>query len=351
MFMRKTNSEELCRMIFDSAVEGIYLVTPGGDFVAANPAFASIFGYESPEELATHISNPWTQLYCRSKQYERLCQMLMQHGSVRGFTSRARRKNGSFMTISENVGVVKDQKGEVIYFRGSVEEVTQEKQHLEKVRERETQLGLLLEQAERDKNILLDIIDEVCVSHSTIENIFVNVVRDIVNALDSRRWWTRERSQRVASYALKIADEMGFQEDDKSMLHIGALLHDIGQSVYHDELIDKPKKLTTEELKLVQKHPEQGAAVLHKARELEGVLPLIRHHHERMDGKGYPDGLEGEEIPLGARIIHVATAYDSIIADRPYRSARKREYALSEIVRCANTQFDPGVTEAALRVL
>ena len=349
--MRKAHLDDLCRMMFDSATEGMYLVTPQGAFVAANPAFASLFGYESPEELVTNNSNPWGQLYCSPKQREKLFGMLSKQESVRGFRARVRKKDGSFITISENVSVVKDQTGDVIYFRGTVEEAAQQNQNSATSRNEDKELGLLLETAERDKTILLDIIDEVCVSHGALENVFINAVCDIVTALDSRRWWTRERSQRIASYVLKIADEMGLHEDDKSKLQIGALLHDIGQSVYHDGLIDKPMRLTTDELQIIRMHPEQGASVLHRTKELEGVLSMIRHHHERVDGKGYPDGLKGEEIPLGARIIHVATAYDSMIADRPYRSPRKREHALSEIVRCADTQFDPRVAEAALKVL
>jgi putative nucleotidyltransferase with HDIG domain len=217
--------------------------------------------------------------------------------------------------------------------------------------EHETHLCFLLEQAERNGNVLLGIIDEVCTAHNAMEQMFIHTVRDIMNALDSRRWWTRERSQRVASYTLKIAVEMGFHEDEMRMLHIGALLHDIGQSIFYDGLVDKPEKLTPDEARLIRRHPEQGAAVLDTSGELKNVIPLIMHHHERMDGKGYPGGLKGEEIPLGARIIHVATAYDSLIADRPYRPAQKKEYALREIVRCNNTQFDPTVTEVALKVL
>jgi PAS domain S-box-containing protein/putative nucleotidyltransferase with HDIG domain len=349
--MRKPKTEELYRTIFDHAVEGIYLVTPDGNFVAANPAFARIFGYGSPEELAAHISNPWVQLHCEPERYKKLHSMLMRQESVRGFASKACRKDGSLITVSEDIRAVKDQRGGVMYFRGSVEDITMRKQAEETFQEHEAHLRFLLEQADQNRGILLDIIDEVCVSHSSMENIFINVVGDIVNALDSRRWWTRGRSQRVASHALKIAGEMGFHEDEKRMLHIGALLHDIGQSVFYDELIDKPVKLTSDESEIIRKHPEQGAEVLHNAKELQEVVPLIRYHHERADGRGYPDGLKGDEIPLGARIIHVAATYDSIIADRPYRPAQKREYALREIARCSATQFDPAVTEVALKVL
>ena len=349
--MTEKKTEALYHTIFEHAVEGIYLVTPGGEFVAANPAFALTFGYESPEELATDISNPWAQLYCEPEQREKLCRILMKKGIVTGFESQAYRKDGSMIMISESVRSVRDKKGGVIYFRGSVRDITLQQQNAEACHENETHIRLLLEQAERNKDILLGIIDEVCVSHRTMENIFSTLVRDMVNALDSRRWWTRERSQRVASHALTIAEDMGFHEDEKRMLHFGALLHDIGQSVFYDELIDKPVKPSSDEVALIRKHPEQGAAVLTEAKELRDVLPLIRHHHERMDGKGYPDGLKGDEIPLGARIIHVATTYDSIITDRPYRPAQGREYALREIARCTNTQFDPQVAEVALRVL
>lgn len=349
--MREIKAESIYQTIFDHAIEGIYLVTPDGNFVAANPVFAFLFGYESPEEIAAHISNPWLQLYCKPGHHEELSHMIMEHGIVRGFETKARRKDGSFILISENVHAVKDKTGAVIYFIGSVQDVTQRKGNQKAMQETEAHLRLLLEHADRDKHALLDIIDEICVSHRSLENTFINVVRDIVNALDSRRWWTRERSQRVAFHAVKIAEEMGFHEDEKSLLHIGALLHDIGQSVFCDELVDKPLSLTCDEYNIIRQHPVKGAAVLQKAKELHDVVPLIRHHHERIDGKGYPDGLQGDKIPLGARIIHVATTYDSIIADRPYRPAQSREYALKEIVRCANTQFDPKITEVALKVL
>lgn len=215
----------------------------------------------------------------------------------------------------------------------------------------ETHLRFLLQQAERNGNVLLGIIDEVCASHYAMEQMIITTVRDIMNALDSRRWWTRQRSERVAAHSLKIAEEMGFHEDEKRTLHIGALLHDIGQSIFYDGIIDKPEKLTTDETKLIMKHPEQGAAVLDASGEMKRVIPLIMHHHERMDGRGYPGGLRGDQIPMGARIIHVATAYESLVADRPYRPAQKREYALREIVRCKNTQFDAMVTEVAIKVL
>ncbi len=342
---------DIYQTIFDNAAEGLYVFSPDGDFVAANTALASIFGFQTPAEFVEEFPRPWEQWYAESDSYDKLrCIFERQHSAI-NFESLARTRNGNLITISENVKAVRDQRGDIVCFVGSVQDIARQKGSCDAVQEHVTHLRLELERSQQDKNVLIDIIDEVCVSHSALEHVFINVVSDIMHVLDSRRWWTRGRSKRVASHALRISEKMGFHADEKSILHIGALLHDIGQSVFYNDLVDKPVKLSANEIKLIRKHPDQGAAVLNKAEDFRKAIPLIRHHHERVDGKGYPDGLTGDNIPLGARIIHVATTFDSITADRPYRHQKSREYALREIVRCTKTQFDPSVTEAALAVL
>jgi HD-GYP domain-containing protein (c-di-GMP phosphodiesterase class II) len=111
-------------------------------------------------------------------------------------------------------------------------------------------------------------------------------------------------------------------------------------------ILDKPEGLTVEELTLIKMHPDKGEEILRPIRQLKDILPIIRSHHERIDGKGYPDGLKGEEIPLLARIITVADSFDSMISERPYRPKLRIEDALSELKRCSGTQFDPQVVEA-----
>ena len=188
-------------------------------------------------------------------------------------------------------------------------------------------------------------------SEEELDSLFMNFVKVMVNALDAKSPWTKGHSERVASYAEQIAKEIGIEEDEIKDIRLSGLLHDIGKIGTYDYLLDKPSKLTEEEFDIVKKHPAQGAAILKEIKQLKDIIPLIKHHHERIDGKGYPDGIKGEEIPFCARILHVADSFDSMTADRPYRPSPGREYAISELKRCSSTRFDPLVVEAFLRVL
>jgi putative nucleotidyltransferase with HDIG domain len=152
-------------------------------------------------------------------------------------------------------------------------------------------------------------------------------------------------------YADKIAKKMGFDEEERKKLWLAGILHDIGKIGTYDQLLDKPGKLSKEEFEIVKKHPSQGAKILSEIKQLSDIIPFIRHHHERLDGRGYPGGLKGEEIPLYARILHVADSFDSMTSDRPYRPAPPLDYALSEFKKFAGVQFDPKVVEAFLPII
>ncbi|PIW90675.1 MAG: hypothetical protein COZ93_00855 [Nitrospirae bacterium CG_4_8_14_3_um_filter_44_28] len=188
-------------------------------------------------------------------------------------------------------------------------------------------------------------------SEEELDSLFINFVKVMVNALDAKSPWTKGHSERVANYAEQIAEEMGLAEDDIKDIQLSGLLHDIGKIGTYDYLLDKPSKLTEEEFDAVKKHPVQGAAILKEIKQLKNIIPLIKYHHERVDGKGYPEGLRGERIPLCARILHVADSFDSMTADRPYRPSPGKEYAISELKRCNGTRFDPRVVEAFLKVI
>ena len=164
--------------------------------------------------------------------------------------------------------------------------------------------------------------------------------------------WTRGHSEKVAGYAVKIALEMGLDEGEIQDIRLAALFcHDIGALSLKDSLIDKPAPLTEEEYELIKQHPAQGVTILQGGERLKDIVPLVRHHHERVDGCGYPDGLKNDEIPVGSMIIHVAESIDSMTADRPYRAAPGKKYALSELNKCAGLQFDPRVAQAAIKML
>lgn len=215
---------------------------------------------------------------------------------------------------------------------------------LEKIKNREQSL-------QKSRDAFLNILEDISESYKELEGLFMSLVRAMVNALDAKSPWTRGHSERVTAYAEQIAKEMGINEDEIKDLRLAGLLHDIGKIGTYDHLLDKPAKLTDGEFKIVKKHPAQGAIILEGIKQLRYITPLIKHHHERIDGKGYPDGLKGEDIPLCARILHVADSFDSMTSDRPYRRAPGVEYAIAELKKHAGSQFDPQVIEAFLRVL
>lgn len=203
----------------------------------------------------------------------------------------------------------------------------------------------------KSRDAFLNMLEDISESYRELDDLFMKLVLAMVNALDAKSPWTRGHSERVVSYAERIAVEMGLDKDELRKLRLGGLLHDIGKIGTYDIILDKPDKLTADEYSIVKKHPSGGAEILKDIKQLKDIIPLIKHHHERIDGKGYPDGLKGEEIPILARILHVADSFDSMTADRPYRPSPGTDYAVSELNRCSGTQFDPQVVKAFLTIL
>jgi putative nucleotidyltransferase with HDIG domain len=188
-------------------------------------------------------------------------------------------------------------------------------------------------------------------AESEIRSLFEQLVVAFANALDAKSHWTMGHSERVTSYAIEIAKEMRVNEKDLEMLKIGCLLHDIGKLGTYDVILEKVDPLTEEEWELIKMHPSKGAAILKPIGHLREALPIIKYHHERVDGKGYPEGLKGDAIPLLARILCVADSFDAMTADRPYKRALAKEAAIVQLIDKAGTQFDPDVVETFLKVL
>lgn len=183
---------------------------------------------------------------------------------------------------------------------------------------------------------------------SNVEEMFINVVFALCSAIDAKSPWTKGHSERVMKYAVKIAEKMGLAQVDIDKLKLAALLHDIGKIGTFDVILDKPGNLTEDEFELVKAHPSKGCEILAPIKQFKDIIPVIRHHHERIDGKGYPDGLKGKDIPLLAKILCVSDSFDSMTADRPYRASPGVEYAIEEFNRCSGTQFDAKVIETFL---
>ncbi|WP_313884941.1 HD domain-containing phosphohydrolase [Desulfofundulus sp. TPOSR] len=198
-----------------------------------------------------------------------------------------------------------------------------------------SQLGLALENARL---------------YSSLQKYYLNVVQALAAALEARDAYTRGHSLRVAKLARLCARFLGLGAGEQEQVYMAGLLHDIGKIGVRENILLKPGPLTPEERKEMQGHPEVGARILEPAGFPGGVTAAVRHHHEDYGGGGYPDGLSGEEIPLLARIIRVADAYDAMTSARPYRKALTPDQAFNELKRCAGSQFDPRVVEAFLRI-
>lgn len=188
-------------------------------------------------------------------------------------------------------------------------------------------------------------------NYHDLEDLFMGFVKAMVNALEAKSVWTRGHSERVAAFAQEIACELNLSETQRKAVTIASLLHDIGKIGTDNGILDKESSLSDYEYDNVKKHSVQGADILRGIRHFEDVVLMIRHHHERMDGTGYPDGLKGDQIPIGARIVYVADAFDAMTEARPYRSPISIEEAVSELRKNAGTQFDPVVVEAWSKVL
>ncbi|MDD2717452.1 MAG: HD domain-containing protein [Candidatus Wallbacteria bacterium] len=175
---------------------------------------------------------------------------------------------------------------------------------------------------------------------------YISTVRALSAAIDAKDKYTSGHSTAVTEYTIPIAREMKLSQAEIEKLEYAGLLHDIGKIGVMEQILNKPGRLTNEEFGSIKKHPVIGFEILKSIDFLKDVTLLVRHHHERFDGKGYPDGLVGEAIPLGARIIAVADTFDAMTSDRPYRKGLPVEIALKEIRNCSGSQFDPRVVEA-----
>jgi putative two-component system response regulator len=180
---------------------------------------------------------------------------------------------------------------------------------------------------------------EVKIAH--IDQAYLETVEVLANAVEGRDRYTRGHIERVTTYSLWMAEELRWPSENLRILQFGSRLHDIGKIIVPDQILNKPGQLNPEEWDLMKKHPIAGAKILQKISHLEEAIPYIHYHHEKWNGEGYPEGLRGREIPLGARILALADVFDAMTTVRPYRPAQSREMVLDFIVAESGKHFDP----------
>jgi response regulator RpfG family c-di-GMP phosphodiesterase len=184
-----------------------------------------------------------------------------------------------------------------------------------------------------------------------LQSTYFSTVRTLVSIIEAKDSYTRGHTERVADYASAVAERMDLPVEEQRKIAFGAVLHDIGKLGVFETVLNKEDELSEEEWEILKAHPEVGAGIIENMEFLNGTVELVMHHHESYDGTGYPSGLKGEEIPVGARIIAVADSFDAMTTDRPYRKALSWDVALSTIQNNSSIQFDPQVVENFIEVL
>jgi putative nucleotidyltransferase with HDIG domain len=188
-------------------------------------------------------------------------------------------------------------------------------------------------------------------AHEATEQMFLSCVRALVNAIEAKDVYTSGHSERVASHAMSIAERLGLDSKTSDAVRLGALLHDIGKIGVPEAILTKQGRLTPEEFDIIKTHPSRGADILGAIKGIDLVVAAVRWHHEAINGLGYPDKLRGPDIPMPARIVAVADAFDAMTSNRSYRRNLSVEEAMREFRRCAGSQFDGDVCEAMVGLL
>jgi putative nucleotidyltransferase with HDIG domain len=177
-----------------------------------------------------------------------------------------------------------------------------------------------------------------------------STVKSLVSTIEAKDNYTKDHSLRVSKYSMAIARRVGFADRELYDLELAALLHDVGKIAVPEEILQNTGKLTDEEFKYIKNHPIHGSNIIKPISEFKTISSIVLAHHEHYDGKGYPNSLYKDDIPLGARVMAVADAYDAMTSERPYRTALSHNFTVKEIVRCSGTQFDPGIVDVFLEI-
>ncbi|MCL2799606.1 MAG: GAF domain-containing protein [Endomicrobia bacterium] len=210
---------------------------------------------------------------------------------------------------------------------------------------------------DRDVRLLTILADQAAMTlenielYNNLQNFYFEMIQTLARAIDAKDSYTFDHADRARRYAKLIAERMHLPQAIVRHVEYAALMHDIGKIGIEDTILRKPGKLTPDEIEIIKKHPVIGNKIISPVTFLSPVAPMVLYHQEWYDGNGYPEGLRGEEIPLGSRIVAAIDAYDAMTSDRPYRKALPKEYAISELVRGAGTQFDPNVVEVFVNIL
>lgn len=196
-----------------------------------------------------------------------------------------------------------------------------------------------------------EINSELSETYHKLEQAYMESIETVRYTVEAKDSYTKGHSDRVSEYSVLLGKKLGLSEEDLKRLRIGGLFHDVGKIGVPDNILQKSDKLTDEEYSEIKNHPTIGAHILSTATIFQDIIPIVKHHHEKFDGTGYPSRLKGNEIPYLARIAAVADSFDAMTSKRVYRNSLSIEKVISEFERCKGTQFDPEITDVFLDIL
>jgi putative nucleotidyltransferase with HDIG domain len=317
---------------FDSMPYGVFLTDPDHNIIRGN------------KYITDHTGLPYPQLISKQKCYEAICKKsglpdtcpVMETDITNKTETHEYTDNNTGRIISESTTLVIDKNNNITSNIHILTDITNLKNKEKKLI--------------NSKNAFFNMLKDLDSAFKELKGVHNDLIIALSNIIDAKSAWTQGHSIDSTRHAVAIAKNMELDHHDIETLRVATLLHDIGKIGTCDTILDKPFSLNSEEQVDMILHPVKGEDMLRPIRGLKKILPIIRAHHERFDGTGYPDGLKGDEIPFLARILCVADSYDAMISNRPYRPLSGRADAISELKRCSGTQFDPGVVQSFLSV-
>jgi len=325
-------SEERYRTLFQYSGTAVALIEEDTTISMVNKGIEKLLGCTREETIGKNFVD-----FLPQEEKQRL---LDYHEARRrgepvlsSYEIEIKRKDGEIRTVLVTVALIPGTTKSI----ASVLDITERKKTSQELKQKSKQIRNYARQMGR--------------AYKTLEKAYLEMIHALVISVEARDSYTRGHSERVTQYSKEMVNKMGWKVEELKNLELACRIHDVGKIGVSDRILLKDSKLTIAEWAEMKMHPVKGAEMLNFSEYFKPIIPIVRHHHERWDGKGYPDGLKGEEIPLGARILAVADTFDAMSSARPYREAVDQKKIIKELKENASTQFDPQIVKIWLEIL
>ncbi len=325
--------------IISTLQDGLFVLDLNKRILIANPFITDLLQYKKHEIL----NKPITNFVLEGKEFfdEAIWPKLLNKTTIKNYSITYLTKELTTIPVSFSATTINDEHGQVTGIVCVARDMRVSQKLIDELR----RASLFFDEKVKVRKRELE------QAQTCIEESYIRSVDILAKAIDEKDSYTHRHSDNVTRYSVSIAKNLGFHPEQVEVIRRACHMHDIGKIAVSDTILNKPGKLTDEEWNEIKQHPKKGAEILMPLSFLKREIECIKHHHERFDGNGYPDGLKGEKIVIGARIIAVADAFDAMMSDRPYRKAFSLEEALSELNKNSGTQFDPKIVDTFINIV